>query len=541
MKKTIHKISVLCACLSLFSACDLDVFPETSLSEPLFWKSESDFKNAANQLYSLLGHRFGDTRADDLYRNAVPDDISSGTWIVPATSADWTNPYKSIFAANRIIENAPAEESATGEINRFVAEARFFRAYNYHLLVCKYGDVPYMDHTAGDIDDPVLYLPRTPRAEITRKIYADLEWAAKYLPKPSKLDAKQYGRVTWSAAKALKARVALYEGTRAKFHGYGTPEEDLKIAYETAWEIMETKEHTLYKKGSTPYKDLFVYEGEGAGNTENIFVKVYGFPDNLLVTHNYAYQYFANFGVTRNFLNLYLTDEGLPYQDNPANEVTYNDYMDARDPRLVQTMARRGELFYHNYNFTPYEQSKTGFGTHKFVIRTGEQDQPSTLDCPLIRYAEVLLIYAEAKFEHDGSISDDDLELTVNQLRGRVGFGVKLTNDFVTEHQLDMRTEIRRERSVELALEGFRYDDLIRWKTAEEVLPQELYGAKFIQGEWGSKTEETLDENLSPDKLIIVQQKSGRFFNPERDYLYPIPTNDIAQSKQVIVQNPNWK
>ncbi len=541
MKKIVYKISVLCACLPLLSACDLDVLPETSLSEPLFWKSESDFKNAANRLYSLLGPTFGDTRGDDFYRNAVPNDISSGTWIVPATSSDWTTPYKSIFTANRIIENAPAEESATGEINRFVAEARFFRAYNYFLLMSKYGDVPYMDHTAGDIDDPVLYLPRTPRAQVTQKIYEDLEWAAHYLPKPSELDSKQYGRVTWSAAKALKARVALYEGTRAKFHGYGTPEADLKIAYESAWEVMDSQQHNLYKKGTTPYKDLFVYEGEGPQNTENIFVKVYGFPDNLLLTHNYAYNYFTNYGVTRNFLNLYLTDEGLPYVDNPANEVTYNDYMDHRDPRLTQTMVRRGELFYHNYTFTPYAQSKTGFSTHKFVIRTGEQDQPSTLDCPIIRYAEVLLIYAEAKFEHDGTISDEDLDLSINLLRDRVGFNVKLSNTFVSDHQLDMRTEIRRERSVELAFEGFRYDDLIRWKTAEDLLPQELYGAKFIEGEWGSRTEETLEGVLSPEKLVVVQEGTGRFFDPERDYLYPIPTNDIAQSKQVIKQNPNWK
>ena len=116
-----------------------------------------------------------------------------------------------------------------------------------------------------------------------------------------------------------------------------------------------------------------------------------------------------------------------------------------------------------------------------------------------------------------------------------------LTNDFVQTHGLDMLTELRRERSVELALEGQRYDDLIRWKQAETLLPVALLGGKFIAGEYGNTSLGTMEERLNEDDIIILEEADTRFFDPERDYLYPIPSNDIAQSKGAVKQNPNWK
>ncbi|HLO37174.1 MAG TPA: RagB/SusD family nutrient uptake outer membrane protein, partial [Lacibacter sp.] len=163
----------------------------------------------------------------------------------------------------------------------------------------------------------------------------------------------------------------------------------------------------------------------------------------------------------------------------------------------------------------------------------------ATVDRILIRYAEVLLTYAEAKFELNGTISDADLNLTVNALRTRVGFAPKLTNAFVTTNNLSMREEIRRERTVELALEGFRYDDLIRWKTAETVLPKDLLGAKFIAAEWVGTNQNSL--TLTSDNVLRVEAASTRTFRVDRDYLYPIPLNEISLSKQNVIQNPNWQ
>ena len=109
---------------------------------------------------------------------------------------------------------------------------------------------------------------------------------------------------------------------------------------------------------------------------------------------------------------------------------------------------------------------------------------------------------AEAKFELNGAITDADLNLTINALRTRAGFAPKLTNAFVTTNNLSMREEIRRERTVELAMEGFRYDDLIRWKTAETVLPGNLLGAKFIAAEWVGTNQNSL--NLNADNVLVV-------------------------------------
>ncbi|HMI01311.1 MAG TPA: RagB/SusD family nutrient uptake outer membrane protein, partial [Pedobacter sp.] len=162
----------------------------------------------------------------------------------------------------------------------------------------------------------------------------------------------------------------------------------------------------------------------------------------------------------------------------------------------------------------------------------------ATVDKTLIRYAEVLLIYAEAKFELAGSISDADLNLTINALRNRVGFNVPLTNAFATTNNLDMRDEIRRERSVELALENFRYDDLIRWKTAEVVLPQEILGGKFNTVDWNLPNPGSL--SLNANGIVIAEPASARSFRADRDYLYPVPLNEISLSGNNVVQNPNW-
>jgi len=322
MKARIIRYFLFSAIVTLVSSCDMNEFPETSRTDKEYWNTEVDFKYAANQLYALLSPNFVDTRGDDLFRNNYPDDISAGTRKVPAESGDWSNPFKVIFLANKIIENMP--ENALGSIDRYVAEARFFRAYNYHMLVRKYGDMVWIDKTPVNINDPILYQPRLPRETIIQHIYSDLNYAIDKLPSYSSMGDTEYGRISKSAAMALKARVALYEGTYLKFHSKGDPSEHLKIAYETAGLIMDSKEHKLFDVGANSYKALFEYEGEGTSNTENIFVKLYGTEENKQFTHNYPYTLCVNHGLTRNFLNLYLKSDGMPFIDEPETENTYN-------------------------------------------------------------------------------------------------------------------------------------------------------------------------------------------------------------------------
>lgn len=538
----------------LLSACSkLDRLPETELTDDVFWNTETDLINATNRLYQQLDAFWIDNRADDNVNQTV-DQVSSGNRVIPNTSGDWNDRYDEIFTANNILEKAPRAKVADAIRNRYLGEARFFRAYAYANLVTKYGDVALVLKTLN-VNSPELQMGRAPRQEVLKAIYADLDSAALYLPRRSALSAAQYGRVTRSTALALKARVALYEGTRAKFHGDAASnwQDHLNIAIASATAVMG-EGHTLYAN----YRDLFTQTGEGIGNTENIFVKIFGVSNaNPLLSHNNSRDLEnGRAAPTRNLVRQYLYSDGLPAWNTDGTtpsatrsaqfvaegaETSYNTILDNRDPRVAASFFRSGETAYQG-PWVPKTSlgSRTAFAPKKGFSTVDQTiNNAGTTDRILIRYAEVLLIFAEAKFELNGSISDADLNSTINALRTRVGFAPKLTNAFVTANNLSMREEIRRERTVELALEGFRYDDLIRWKTAETVLPGTLLGAKFIAAEWVGTNQNSL--NLNADNVLITEPATTRRFAANRDYLYPVPLNEIALSGGNIKQNPNWQ
>ncbi|WP_090388580.1 RagB/SusD family nutrient uptake outer membrane protein [Niabella drilacis] len=549
MKKNINRMLLWFLAALTLAGCSIDRKPEAIFSDGDFWNTQSDLMYAANRLYQQLAPNWNDTRSDESVAIAI-NTISNGTREVPATSGDWSDRYKEIFTANNILEKGQRANVSETIRNRYFGEARFFRAYAYLNLLQKYGDVPLLLKTL-DYNSPELLMPRTPRTEVIKQIYDDLDFAAAWLPAVAALPAAEYGRVTKSAAWALKARAALYEGTRLKFHGQGGWQEHLQAATEAAANVMG-QGHGLYAS----YENLFKEVSDGPANKENIFVKVYGeSAANPILTHSNS-RALANGAnaITRNMIRMYLYTDGLPafntdntpaasrsaYFVPEANETSYNTVLQNRDPRLAATVFAMGENSYGR----PWIPSisiggRTSYGSKKGYTNADDLSQRATVDRLLIRYAEVLLIYAEAKYELAEAISDEDLNNTINLLRARVGMPVKLTNAFVTANHLDMREEIRRERAVELALEGFRYDDLIRWKTAETVLPKELLGGKFFAAEWIGTNPNTL--NLNADKILVVEPASSRAFRPDRDYLYPVPLNEIALSKNNVKQNPNWK
>jgi starch-binding outer membrane protein, SusD/RagB family len=559
MKKLNKSLLFLFAALSVvevlfLSACKkIDRFPETEFTDADFWNTENDLINAANRLYQQLDAVWIDNRADDAVNQGGPNEISNGNRSVPNTSGDWNDRYDEIFTANNILEKGVKAKVTDAIKNRYLAEARFFRAFAYSKLVKLYGDVPLVLKTL-DINSPELYMPRTARAEVIQAIYTDLDFAAQWLPKRADLPAAQYGRVTKSSAWALKARIALYEGTRAKFQGITAInwQDHLNVAVAAAQSVMG-EGHTLYPN----YGNLFNQTGEGPANTENIFVKIFGVSNaNLILGHNNSRDLEnGRMAPTRNLLRLYLYSDGRPAfnMDNSPHasvsplfvaegtEPSYNTILDNRDPRVGFTFFRAGDVAYQG-PWVPKTSlgSRSAFAPKKgFSVADQTINGAATTDRILIRYAEVLLTYAEAKYELTESISDADLNLTINALRTRVGFGPKLTNAFATTNNLSMREEIRRERTVELALEGFRYDDLIRWKTAEIMLPKELLGAKFIASEWVGTNGNSL--NLNSDQVLIVEPASTRHFRIDRDYLYPVPIHEITTSGGNVVQNPNWQ
>ena len=188
----------------------------------------------------------------------------------------------------------------------------------------------------------------------------------------------------------------------------------------------------------------------------------------------------------------------------------------------------------------------SGYMIYKFLEENpaGLSWSTADFDWHYLRYGEVLLIYAEAIFERNGNISDTDLNKSINELRKRAGFPptAYLTNDFVTANGLDMRTEIRRERTVELAFEGFRRDDLNRWKTAETELPKAVRSVKVIGTQWETYTlfEFVVKNNLyDADGYIVLEKAENRTFDPAKHYLMPLPTKQVALNPK-LAQNPKW-
>jgi len=528
----------------------LDRFPETQFSDADYWNTESDLINASNRMYQQLAGNWIDNRGDDNVAQGGANSVSNGSWTIPNTSSEWNNRYNEIFTCNNILEKGGRAKVTDAIRNRYFGEARFFRAYAYLQLVQKYGDVPLVLKTL-DINSPELYMARTPRVDVLKAIYDDLDFAATWLPTRAALPAAQWGRVTKSSAWALKARAALYEGTRLKFRGEAGWQTHLQAALDAANNVMG-QGHTLFAN----YGNLFTPTGEGPANTEAIFIKIYGVSSaNLILGHNNSRDLEnGRIAITRNLIRQYLYSDGLPAYNtdntpvtNPSplfvpegSETAYNTIFQNRDPRLTFTVFQSGENSYKGpWVPTTSLGARSAFATKKgFSAADWTINGSATTDRIFIRYAEVLLIYAEAKYELNGTISDADLNLTVNALRTRAGMAVKLTNVFVTTNNLSMREEIRRERTVELALEGFRYDDLIRWKTAETVLPKELLGAKFVASDWPGTNPNTL--NLNSNNVLIAEPASTRKFQANKDYLYPVPLNEIALSGGNVTQNPNW-
>ncbi|RIV19463.1 RagB/SusD family nutrient uptake outer membrane protein [Fibrisoma montanum] len=539
MKPFVKYTTLALALLAALPSCEVDRLPETAISDQTFWQSENDLKSAANYLYTFLpGWAGEDVWSDDAF-GLASNGISDGSRLAPATDGNYNNNYAIIRAANNILEKSPRALVATSQaiVDRYSAEARFFRAWGYFNLVQRYGDVPLILKTLDD-NSPELQAPASPRAQVVDQIYQDLDFAASKLPTPTALGNADYGRISNTAALAFKARVALFEGTRAKFHNYGEPNKHLKIAADAAKAVIDGKQHDLF---TGAYFDLFQMAGEGRQNRENIIVRQYGVSQTDRVsTHGYYRGTLenGNMNPTKSLADSYLMKDGLPITKSPLYKAPVQsiDVFKDRDTRMGDTFMKRGDPMMTTkpiFDIANLVFNKTGFMFRKTANIDDWNTQASTIDRPVLRYAEVLLIFAEATYELNGSISDADLDLTVNRLRQRGGVA-KLTNAFATANGLNMRDELRRERRVELAQEGFRYWDLIRWKTAEIELPKPVLGNFYFRNEFTGAT-----VNLTPDNYILVQAASFRKFDPNKDYLWPLPINEIALN-QSLKQNTGW-
>ena len=531
------------AVLTMASSCNLDLYPETQLSDAAFWKTPEDIKNACNYMYPFLPDMLTNLTyanyADDGVSSGAANQISDGSRLAPGTDSDWDNSYALIRVANNILEKSADVTGAEAE--RYRGEARFFRAWANFELVKRFGDVPLILRTF-DVFDTLTVAHRTNREKVLDTVYADLDNAIATLPDVSNLPSSEYGRITSGAALALKARIGLFEGTRNKFHGTRDAEKHLNIALHSSEILINAATYSLYENpqsADTSYHYLFLYEGERS--SENILVRLYGAnAANKISTHRIqSGEQMGSSTPTRALADAYRYVDGLPIEKSPYHKprTTTLTEFENRDIRMDATIFNKKHIFVGGLYVPGFGFTSSGYTYRKYFNYEPDYRQDfSFLDHILIRYAEVLLTYAEAKFELNSNISDADLDKSINLVRARAKMP-PLTNSFIATNGLDMRTEIRTERRVELAMEGgHRYWDLIRWKTAEIELPKPTLGVKLLPKEHKNISAQLV---INSDSIVVVQDASKRSFNPQRDYLWPLPTRDLGLNLN-LTQNPKW-
>lgn len=574
MKKNI--LSLAFAGLALVATSCLDLEPMDQLSDSNLWDKPGDFTSFANQMYGWTNSYneivysagpHGDKRSDLLCDKGGHNIYSMGENNVPAGSSlsdgNYGSFYSRIRRCNILLDRAEKYTGNIVDITQPVGEAYFFRAYTYYELLTIFGDAVIVDREL-DTDDPLLYAPRDNRLDVANFIINDLHMASEYLKSVGELEN---GRISKEGALAFLSRAALYEASWQKFHNNNT--ETANILYteaaDAAKAVMDSKKFGLFYNNtlaSQSYRYLFILEDATcnpagvtkSANNEFIFSRCYNTENPI--GRNVTRETLANAQMTtRKFVDMFLCMDGLPIEISPkydgSNTLMASEWQN-RDNRMKNILLMPGTKYWDNTanhcRVTwdagddsrangPYSPASggTGYYTYKYAAERQVQDNFETYDYPIIRYAEVLLNYAEALYERDGEISDSDLANSLNLTRRRINSQMPaLTNAFVSANGLDMRTEIRRERTIELFNEGFRVDDLKRWKTAEAEMPGNLLGIK-LTGEYKEKwTQNSLPTN--GDGYVIYED--GRQFQ-QKHYLYPLPSDQL-QLNPNLQQNPGW-
>lgn len=557
-----------------FQSC-LDMEPKTQLADTNYWQTPDHFKLFATQFYGwtvdfkqLDDSPHSDVRSD-LRTGITLDVYSNGTNSIPSSDKTYTNNYNRIRQVNTLLQQAEGY-AAPADIETSVGEAHFFRAYCYFDLLQVYGDV-IITRTPLDIDSPEMQMARNSRDEVVDFILEDLEEAIRLLPEANEISSKDEGRLSSQAASAFLSRVALYEGTWQKFRNGGQNNDRssalLDIAATSAHDVIESGFFELFapeELGTEAYKYLFILENDKSnpagitksGNKEYIFTRRHD-PTLASIGFNITQGRLGNaVYVTRKMANMYLQSNGLPINPQTWDYSKVDSEFKDRDNRMSNTLMIPGHTYWgtgggridwtgsaeeianaSHKNFMP--STGTGYFPHKWCCeRDGVPAGMEAYDYPIIRYAEVLLNYAEAVFERDDKISDEDLAISLNLTRKRVNPNMPdLTNAFVSANNLDMRTEIRRERTVEFYDENFRIDDLKRWKTAEEEMPMNLTGVKWRGTEYETKWSDASSKTMDAEGCIIYEQ--GRVWE-EKHYLYPLPIDQLKLNPN-LKQNPGWE
>ncbi len=546
----------------------LDLYSRDVISEPVYFKTEDNFKMYVNQFYYGLPSFNADDDMADITKPSGFNSVSNSSYIAGTTDAVWNASYSSIRYINYGLDRcASASPEIKDQVKVYEAELKFFRAFHYFNLLKRFGGIPLIDKTLQLSDLDLLYGPRDSRETIAAFIKKNLDDAILNLPLESKISNSNKGRISKGAALALKARFSLFEGTLRKYHGLQGGAVFIDDAVIAAKEVIDSKEYILWdnrdKLGKLAYKYFFTLSKLKSNpvsmtkvdNKETILANRY----DQDIREAPRRDNITSLCPTRKLADMYLDITGLPI-NHPKSvfkgyQTILSEYED-RDPRMDIFFVKPGERYWsfsqpmYNIDWNNLDNPnkgivydvRFGFWTqtgYKNVKGEAEISFPLGNDWPVLRYTEILLTYAEALFEKNAKISDSELDLTINLLRDRVGMP-HLTNAFAAAAGLNILEEIRRERTIELSLEGYRFDDLRRWKTAEFELNQPLRGIKFKGTQYQTDSRwSNLKYELDSEGFIILEQASKRIFDPMKHYLFPLPTRQILLNPNLI-QNPNW-
>ena len=594
MKKNIILYSFI-ALLSGTAGCSdmLDQYPLDAISPETYYNNADELRSATNQFYGMFpGAASGYTEsADVVCIFNLPAEVQ-GIRTVPTSGGGWNWEY--LRAVNFYLSHSVRCDDVDAR-EHFDGIARFFRAYFYFEKVKRFGEVPWFDRELSSTD-PELFRPRDSRDFIMDKILDDLTYAIDNIS-----DKKDLYNVTHWTALALKSRICLFEGTFRKYHGVPGYEKFLNECATASKLFIDNAPYAIYQTGAQPYRDLF--SSMNAIEEEVILARDYDRSQNVMheANANTLSPTYGRPGMNKKIVNSYLMTNGDRFTDQPGYEtMQYYDEMQNRDPRLTQTVVGPGYMRINSdaVSSPNFGASTTGYQITKWVTdASGDGYLGSSNDYILFRAAEVYLNYAEAKAEL-GTLTQEDLEISIKKIRDRVSMpnidmdaananpdpylcALESGYQNVTGPNKGVILEIRRERTIELLLEGFRYYDIIRWK--EGKIFEQPYKGMYFPGLTKGSGENRYDvfdmndgtvgdkekvdiciytgkkpsvKNIRKfyklgDEFVLTDgdkgniichdiEKEPRQWREDRDYLYPIPTQERLLSNGTLSQNPNW-
>jgi hypothetical protein len=532
MKTNSKLIALTLSVILLAASCvELDLTPYDRESDLSFWKKPEAAIYTLNACYPSLSNAFEvlyfDCMTDNAYTkvsNAFNQYIGNGSYSTADAYVQsiWSSRYAGIRKCNLLLNNIDQVPDLSESLrNRYVAEATVIRAFHYFELYSKFGDIPYFTNIL--LIEESQSIERTAKSVVVENILNDLTEVISKNYLPVSYDGDNKGRVTHWAAAALKARILLFEGRYA----------EVKSVTE---DIINNGGFQLFGN----YEQLFTVANE---NNSEVILDVQYIGNSR--EHNVQYHFlppslggYSQLSPTQELVDSYATTDGFAINNAPESSFDPEAPFENRDPRLAGTVIYTGNSYpmadgtNHVVNTdkgggvdgyaASSDASATGYYLKKYWDKTYRASLMSGLNIILIRYADVLLMHAEALVEL-GEMNASGWDKTIRPLRARAGFAASAL-EFPSGSQNELRKIVRRERRSELAMEGLRHTDIIRWKIAENVMNGWIHGIKT-------------DEAIGTDNgFVRVEQRT---FDASKHYLMPIPQNERDLNPN-LEQNPNW-